>query len=102
MVEPPKSIFYFYQLYQPMFDELKHSLDIPVTFIQGTPDDEQIDSIIHDQRKPALLVLDDLGLALNRSIVNIFQVSRGKTECASLIALLKLYLGWLPPRENIY
>lgn len=74
MKSPPKCIFIFYQLWQPLYDQIRQDSSIPVKFIQGAPGEEDIDNVIHHPVKPCLLVLDDMQGSINRSINSLFEV----------------------------
>lgn len=90
MIEPPKLIFYFYQLYQPLFDDMKEIFGDKIRFIQGAPSDRQIEDIIEQPIKPCAVVLDDMQQSLGRTIVNLFQAGshHGRVSVLLLVQCL--------------
>jgi hypothetical protein len=92
MTDPPKEIFYFYQMDQPMFKEMKSTLKIPIRFISGVPTAEMLEEIVQSPIKPNMCILDDFGQFLNKNIANLFQVG-SHHGCVSLILLLQNLFG---------
>jgi DNA replication protein DnaC len=80
MVDPPKKIFYFYQMDQVAFKTLHDSVSnlIPMEFIQGVPSDDLIQEIIETAPKPSMMIFDDFNHSLNKDISNLFQAGRYK------------------------
>ena len=95
MEDPPKEVFYYYQIYQKeLFDGIKSDLNnigIRANFIQGTPSDEELESVIESKVKPAVLILDDLQQQLTRGISNVFNVgsSHARISISKYVLILK-------------
>lgn len=84
MVTPPKSICIFYQMHQPIYDNIRAPEGCSIQLFKGVPGDEVIDQIIENQAKPCVVLLDDFGQQLNQTIASLFQVgSRHANLCLS-------------------
>lgn len=82
----PKSIIYFYQMHQELYDRMSESVEIPMEFIQGMPEEETIEDILKYSAKPCLIVFDDFNQVLNKIMANLFQVgSHHGNLCLALL-----------------
>lgn len=73
-MNPPEKVFYFYAMDQPIFSQIKRDSPVPVEFFKNLPSDEQLEDIITSPLSSKLIVLDDFGLFLNKSIANLASV----------------------------
>ena len=76
MINPPKKIYYFYAMEQPIFKKMKEDCKVPIEFIKNIPTDEMLEEITNSPLGSSLICLDDHGLYLNKTIANLFAVSR--------------------------
>ena len=93
MVKPPKIIYYYYQLHQPIFKTMKETSLIPIHFRQGVPTAEHIEVISEqsDIPGPALICMDDCGQYLDRNIANLFQVASHHSNLHVLLLLQNIF-----------
>ena len=75
MTEPPKEVFFFYQIEQGIFSDLKSQSKIPIHLHQGMPTDVKIEEILDVCSKPSLFIFDDFSHQLNRTIANLYQAT---------------------------
>ena len=92
MEEEPRRICYFYQLYQPAFDQMKRELGSKIYFFEGMPDGESLENIVDSSPRPLILTFDDLSLEINEHIVNLFQVWSHHRE-VSIFLILQNFFG---------
>ena len=95
MADPPKEVFYFYQIYQKsLFNGIEEDLNaigVSVKFMQGSPSDEELESVIVSKVKPAVVVLDDLQQQLGRGISNLFTVGSSHARISIILMVQNLF-----------
>ncbi|KAK3108137.1 hypothetical protein FSP39_001849 [Pinctada imbricata] len=79
--EPPKQIFYAYDIYQPLFDEMKERIP-NILFHQGLPTEEDIE-MWTNSRESSVLVLDDLlsSVVSSESALRLFTINSHHKNC---------------------
>ena len=84
----PERIYYFYTVWQPLFEKISNK---NVTFLQGLPDSETIQSISNDKHN--LIILDDMQIkAMNDPyIANLFSRESHHRNLTVILLLQNLF-----------
>lgn len=88
---PPRSIYYFYQMHQDIFDDFKKRVNIPIKFIKGMPDEHLLEEIFNSAPKPSFLIYDDFGQNLNKTIAQLFAVGSHHGDLMLCLILQNLF-----------
>lgn len=62
MIDPPKKIFYFYAMEQPIYKQIEKDSPVPILFLKKLPTEEILDEIVNSPVTSKLIVLDDFGM----------------------------------------
>lgn len=77
MTHPPQAIFYFYKVWQPLYEKIQRALGEKIQFVQGMPQQDFLESLTEKGRgsdSPYAVCIDDFGADLGPEIVKLFQV----------------------------
>ena len=98
MKKPPKRICWFYQCWQPAFEEMKRGLGKRIVFHEGMPDKKKLETIIDRSPRPLVCCFDDLQQELGPDIVNLFTVW-SHHKAVSVILLMQNFFGKKAQRD---
>lgn len=101
MTSPPRRIYFFFQIWQDGYEEMKRVIKTPIKFIQGAPSDDHLDEIIAHPDKGCIIILDDMQLHLTRSIVNLFQVGARHSNISIILLIQSLFDRTSPNLRDI-